>query len=330
MKKNYFKIGIKHSGSFQHVQKISPVILSIVVTLLVHGCTHSRQLTLQDTGKIHSAKMFCVMEQKEFHAITDNSTDAVRAMAFSHGAIGAAIGYLMTSAMKPLTQNEIRDKLFLPLKASLADMDINSNFAHQLRAELGNKIDGFNVTDIATRQENLKKEELYKLLWFMPESALVIFDIQHTFSVNLRMFEFNVEVSVKLQNHGDLEAPSIYLGEYHFVSAPRPEEQDTFNYWLEDNGKTTRYAIKEAINETIKMLKLDFLDKLNKPHENKNEFNETVYVDLGTKVFMFIKRLQDNDTRVIIQNKQGALYSVAKESLSRPPQGVIDAYTEGL
>lgn len=234
------------------VHALRAVVTALCVLTLV-GCvgTTSVKVNPDVAGRIQSTRAYIVIPQDEMNAGVARS-----GVGDSLGLLGALIDVSIEAKRASKASLAIE-----PVRKGLADFDFRAEFEKKFRAAQSD-LSRLKINQIEVTNEPYSMEIHNRLRAGMSQDSLLTMAVDYQLSADFRCLVVYGTVTL-LQRGRDEEQ---YLGNFRYISAPVSSKSgDTaIKAWSDTNARLLRAALHEGINETIRMLKLDFVPKTDK------------------------------------------------------------------
>lgn len=237
------------------ILRFSSVALLAVVLV---GCATSKAIPLKPeaSARIQSTRALIVIPQNEVNAEVVRSNVGQSAAA-SGGVLGALIGSAIDASLESSRASKANLALE-PVRQQLVDFDFRAECEKKFRTAMVShpwlKVDQIDITG-----QPDSPEDPNRTLATVPQDSLLAMVIDYQLSSDFRSLIVRSTVSFWQRGLEDVQ----YLGEYRYLSAPiRPKSGETaVKVWADNNARLLRAAMHEGIDETIRMLKLDFVPR---------------------------------------------------------------------
>lgn len=238
----------------------------LLFAVVLVGCATSSAIPLnpEATAQIQSTRAHIVIPQQEIGVAIDFSTIGYIASASIAGVI-PALGGLAVDALVTSSRAEKASLRIEPLRKQLTNFDFRAEYDKKFRVAMAGhpwlKVDQIEVTGLS-----YSADDRNHMLAATPQNSLLVMAVDYQLSPDLRCLI--VRSTVSFWQRGREEAQ--YLGEYRYLSAPvsPKSDEDAVTAWVDNDAKLLRTAIREGIDETIRMLKLDFVPKTETQQED--------------------------------------------------------------
>lgn len=223
--------------------------LVALLTATLFGCAPPSHILLkpETSERIQATRTRIVVPQEELNVVVPQS-----------GVAAAGGGGLLLALIDVVVEaNRVSHatRLIEPHRKQLADFDFRAELEKKLRPTLMG-LAWLKVGEIEiTGQRDSNKEDLARVRAAIPQDSFLDMNVEYKLSADFRHFQ--VFTVAKLWQRGHEEAQ--YWGSYNYQSAvigPQKDEEAA-NRWSANNAVLLRAALREGIDETVRMMRLD-------------------------------------------------------------------------
>jgi len=227
------------------------LLVAVLVSVLV-GCGPTYYIPLKHSRavSIKSTRVHATIAQEEVEATVNVQNTPLPNV----GLIGALVGAVIDTAITSHRAGEAK-KLLEPIRREISDFDFRAAFFESLEQTLPAL--GALHTAILTSSKLPQTPEVQQVVRTRaPEDAVLFVTTRYEFAVGFRTF--SVVTTAELSRKPDQEP--LYLATFRYDSAPilgGKEPAEAASSWAAHNAAALREAMREGIDETMKMLVLD-------------------------------------------------------------------------
>lgn len=221
----------------------------LLASVALFGCAPPSYILLKPevTDRIKASHAEIIVPQEEINAEVQQSGIA----AAGGGGLLLALIDVAVEASRADTANRTIE----PIRKQLADVDFRKELSAKVRTALED-IKWLKVTRVAASNKVVSAEDRARMVAAMAEDSFLEVNSDYQLSADFR--HLMVRTTANLWQRGQ-EAPQ-YLGHYAYWSAPISADKDkAAEQWAANNGAMLRAALREGINETVRMMQLDMV-----------------------------------------------------------------------
>ncbi len=289
------------------------IIALVLAAALLGACAAPMRVSLtpEQRASITGLETKVVVIQDEVIVDVRPSTSGGAGLMF--GIVGALITSSIDSSVTNSRVKAAQD-LMGPFYLAIEDLDFRKEFNDAVQPALANY--PIKVTSVATTPVLPTDPQLQK--WrsaLQPGQSLMLVVPHYRFSADMRTFYTETFVTI-WGNGGDVRTP-LNKGVLHFQSAPLgPGDKDSLLAWSANNAAAFRAAIKEALAETMVLMRteLDLPAKADKPDKAR----EFPMYRQGAQTTVSGSVITESDQRVALFGSDGKLYSLPKLAATAP------------
>ena len=231
---------------FPTIRAVFAALLAVVSV----GCATSSAIPLKQEAlaRIQSTRAHIIISQDEI-----NADVAEFGSPPTLGLLGVLIDVSVTAKRASKTSLVLE-----PVRKQLTDFDFRADFENKFRTTLADlprlKIDQTEITG-----QPYSVETHNRMRAAMSQDSLLVMLVSYQLSSDYRSLV--VHGTATLWQRGQEEAQ--YLGAYRYLSAPISSKsgETAVKAWTNNNAESLRAAMREGIDETIRMLRVDFMPK---------------------------------------------------------------------
>jgi hypothetical protein len=278
----------------------------VLTAALLGGCAIPMRvaLTPEQRASISELNTKVVVVQDE--VIVDVKSPGAAGAGMAFGLIGALIS---TSIDSSVTNSRVKtaQDLMGPFYLAIEDVDFRKEFNDAIRPGLAGY--PIKVANVATTPVGLSNTQLR--VWrdeLKPGQSLMLVAPRYLLSADFRTLDTETWVTL-WKKEGD-DKP-INRGVLRYQSAPMgPGDKDSILEWSANNAAAFRAAIKEAVSETVQLIRtdLDVAGTADKPEGNR-DFD--VMRD-GQQTTLKGRLISEGPNRWVALGADGKIYSLPK------------------
>lgn len=223
--------------------------LVLLASVALFGCAPPSYILLKPevTDRIKASHAEIVVPQEEINAEVQQSNVA----AAGGGGLLLALIDVAVEANRADTANRTIE----PIRKQIADVDFRTELSAKVRAALAD-MTWLKVTRVAASSKVVSTEDRARMVATMTEDSFLEVNTGYQLSADFR--HLVVRSTANLWQRGQ-EAPQ-YLGHYAYWSAPvSADKGKAAEQWVANSGAMLRAALREGIDETVRMMKLDMV-----------------------------------------------------------------------
>lgn len=224
--------------------------MAAVAVLVACGPTHYIPLKPQHAAAITSTRVHAIIAQKEVDAAVNQSNTPIPAL----GLLGAIVGAIVDTAITSHRAGKA-EELVEPIRKEISDFDFRTAFLDSLK----NTLPALGVLRTPTLTASTAPPTPGLLTVVRAQTrqdTLLSVITRYEFSADFRTFA--VLTTAEMSRNGRDEP--LYRGTFSYVSDPIPgggKPADAARAWAFNHAAALRSAMRESIDETMKMLVLD-------------------------------------------------------------------------
>ena len=228
------------------------IVCCLCTVAAVIGCGPIYYIPLKpvQASTITSTRVHATIAQEEVDAAVKLSDTPVVAV----GLLGALVGAVVDTAITSHRAGEA-EKLVEPIRKEVSDFDFRAAFFDSLKETLP-ALRTLRMATLATGKTPLTPEMLRGLRTRTRDNAFLSLITRYEFSTDFRTF--SVLTTAEIFRNGQDEP--LYRGTFVYVTEPiagADEPEDAARAWAANRAVAFRAAMREGIDETMKMLVLD-------------------------------------------------------------------------
>jgi hypothetical protein len=278
----------------------SSVLLLLLLPLLAVGCAPAIHvpLTADLSAKIEQTRVHAVVAQDEIAALIEQSNLAVAA--------GGGLVFALIDAGIDSHRTARAAKLMEPVRKEVADFDFRTQFRERLQTTVAG-LPPLKVAQATVVAKPLPANDTAALWKDVSENALLSLSTRYELSTSLRTLVVTTVATYWLRGRDE----AIYRGRYVYYTPPlaATDREECAKVWAADKGAALRAAMREGIDQTMKMLIADVGGTT--PIETATP--KLSYGD-GSNLHSFPAYLVKDGTRYIIRLGDGALFSASTDA----------------
>jgi hypothetical protein len=277
------------------------VLIMVLASTILGGCAVPMRISLSPEQRASIKELNAKVVVVQDEVIVDVKPSNVSA-GVGFGLIGALIDSNVTNSRVKSSQ-----ELMGPFYLAIEDLDFRKEFNDAIRPGLvGYPI---KVADVATTPVGLSNAGL--LTWRnelkQGQSLMVIYP-RYALSADFRTL-YAVTVVTLWKKEGEDKPINRSLLRYH--SAPvGPGDKDSILQWSADNAAAFRTAIKEAVSETVQLVRAD-LDVATTAGKSDNNRNFDLILN-GQQTTLSGRLISESANRWVALGTDGTMYSLPK------------------
>jgi len=224
--------------------------LAAIAVLVSCGPTYYIPLKPEHASAITSTRVHATIVQEEVNAEVKVANTRIT----NAGLLGAIVGAVVDTAITSHRAGEA-EKLVEPIRREVSDFDFRAAFFDSLNTTLP-ALRTLRMANLTTSKASPTPELLATVLARTREGTFLSLITRYELSADFRTF--SVYTTAEILQHGREEP--LYRGTFVYVTEPIPggkEPEAAARAWASDHGATFRTAMREGIDETMKMLVLD-------------------------------------------------------------------------
>jgi hypothetical protein len=282
------------------------VLIMVLASTILGGCAVPMRISLSPEQRASIKELNAKVVVVQDEVIVDVKASNVAGAGVAFGLIGAIIS---TSIDSKVTNSRVKSsqELMGPFYLAIEDLDFRKEFNDAIRPGLiGYPI---KVADVATTPVGLSNAGL--LTWRnelkQGQSLMVIYP-RYALSADFRTL-YAVTVVTLWKKEGEDKPINRSLLRYH--SAPvGPGDKDSILQWSADNAAAFRTAIKEAVSETVQLVRAD-LDVATTAGKSDNNRSFDLILN-GQQTTLSARLISESANRWVALGTDGTMYSLPK------------------
>lgn len=278
----------------------SSVQLLLLLPLLAVGCASTIHIPLTPdlSTKIEQTRVHAVVAQDEIAALIEQSNTAAAA--------GGGLLFAVIDAAVDSHRTARASKLMEPVRREVADFDFRTQLDKRLQTTVGG-LPSLKVAQATVGSKPLPANDTATLWKDVSENALLSLSTRYELTASLRSLMVTTVATYWLRGR---EEP-IYRGRYVYYTPPlaATDHAQCAKAWAADKAAALRAAMRESIDETMKMLAAD----LRGTTPTATATPKLSYGDAST-LHSFPSYLVKDGNRYIIRLGEGALFSASADA----------------
>jgi hypothetical protein len=278
----------------------------VLAVALLGGCAIPMRVSLTPEQRASISELTTKVVVVQDEVIVDVKSSGAAGAGVAFGLIGALISTTIDSSVTNSRVKTAQD-LMGPFYLAIEDVDFRKEFNDAIRPGLAGY--PIKVANVATTPVGLSNAQLRA--WrdeLKPGQSLMLIAPRYLLSADFRTLDAETWVSL-WKKEGD-DKP-INRGVLRYQSAPvGPGGKDSIIQWSDNNAAAFRAAIKEAVSETVQLVRAD-LDVAGTADKPESNLDFALMLD-GQQTTLKGRLITDGPSRWVALGADGKMYSLPK------------------